>query len=638
MTIDYFKKLGFKAGLEIHQELKTDTKLFCRCPCYLKKTSPDFQIKRYFRPVMGEMGDFDAAMLVEYEKQHTIIYEGYQDVVCTYDIDETPPFPPSEEVIDIGLQIALLLNASVIDELHVCRKNYLDGSVPGGFQRSFIIGTNGYFPLNNKRIRIKLIGIEEDAARKIKQEGKTVYYRLDRLGIPLVEVATEPDLNSPRELYEAASRIGLLLRSTGKVKRGLGTIRQDVNISIKDGARVELKGVQKLDLIPKLAENEVKRQLALVEIKNELKARKVAPGDLKYNFIDITHIFRNTRCQIIRKGMDSGGKVFAVNIQNLSGLLKKEIQPNKTFGRELAEKVMVMTKVKGLIHSDEDLREYGFSKDEVLNIRKSLKTAKNDSFAIVVAKPAIAKRVLKLIVDRCKQALKGVPQETRRALENGNSEFERVLAGSARLYPDTDTPPIVIKEEKTVKIRKHLPEYPWDLEERLAEKYSIEPMTIRELFLSDRIELFSRIVDELHIEAVLASTTLLQMIKALEREKLDVENLTDNTIIDVFRLLADGKIAKEAIEDLFRILSKDPELSAQEAANKLGIEAITSKQLDKLIDELLTKSKGLIEEKGERAFAPLMGELMKQVRGKIDGKQVASTLRRKMKVVITHGK
>ncbi|MFX1363276.1 MAG: hypothetical protein ACFE7A_07485, partial [Promethearchaeota archaeon] len=163
-------------------------------------------------------------------------------------------------------------------------------------------------------------------------------------------------------------------------------------------------------------------------------------------------------------------------------------------------------------------------------------------------------------------------------------------------------------------------------------------MTIRELFLSDRIELFSRIVDELHIEAVLASTTLLQMIKALEREKLDVENLTDNTIIDVFRLLADGKIAKEAIEDLFRILSRDPELSAQEAANKLGIEAITSKQLDKLIDELLTKSKGLIEEKGERAFAPLMGELMKQVRGKIDGKQVASTLRRKMKVVITHGK
>ncbi|MFX0096585.1 MAG: Glu-tRNA(Gln) amidotransferase subunit GatE [Candidatus Hodarchaeota archaeon] len=638
MTINHFRELGFKAGLEVHQELKTDTKLFCRCPTYLKKTPPEFQIKRYFRPVMGEMGDFDVAMLVEYEKKHTIIYEGYQDVVCTYDIDETPPFPPSEEVIDIGLQVALLLNANVIDELHVCRKNYLDGSVPGGFQRSFIVGTNGYFPLNNKKIRIKLIGIEEDAARKIKQEGKTVYFRLDRLGIPLVEVATEPDLKSPQELYQAASRIGLLLRSTGKVKRGLGTIRQDVNISIKDGARVELKGVQKLDLIPKLAENEVERQLALIDIKNELKARKVKSEDLKYSFEDITHILKNTKSQTIRRGMDSGEKVFGVNLRNFSSLLQKDIQPSKTFGRELAEKAMVITNIKGIIHSDEDLSKYGFNKDEVLNIKKSLKTTKNDCFVIVVAKPEIAKRVLKLIVDRCKQALKGVPQETRRALENGNSEFERVLAGSARLYPDTDTPPIVITEEKTLRIKKDLPEYPWDLEERLAQKYSLETTTIRELFLSDRIELFSKIVDELHIESVLASTTLLQLIKALEREKLHVENLTDNTIMDVFRLLTDGKIAKEAIEDLFRILSKDPELSAQEAAEQLGLEAITSKQLDMLIDELLTKNRSLIKEKGERAFAPLMGELMKQVRGKIDGKQVASTLRRKMKVVMTHGK
>ena len=638
MTIDYFKKLGFKAGLEIHQELKTDTKLFCQCPSYLKKTAPDFLVKRYFRPVMGEMGDFDAAMLVEYEKQHTIIYEGYQDVVCTYDLDETPPFPPSEDAIDIGLQIALLLNASVIDELHICRKNYLDGSVPGGFQRSFIIGINGYFPLNHKKIRIKLIGVEEDAARKIKQEGKTVYYRLDRLGIPLVEVATEPDLKSPQELYEAASRIGLILRSTGKVKRGLGTIRQDVNISIKDGARVELKGVQKLDLIPKLAENEVKRQIALVEIKNELKARKVAPSDLKYGFKDITPILKNTKCQTIRKGMESREKVYAVNIRDFSGLLQKEIQPNKTFGRELAEKVIVMANVKGLIHSDENLSEYGFSKDEVVNIKKSLKTRDNDIFVNVVAKPEIAKRVLRLIVDRCKQALEGVPQETRRALENGNSEFERVLAGSARLYPDTDTPPIVITKEKTLKIKKHLPEYIWKLEERLAKKYGQEKMTIRELFLSDRIELFSKLVDELRIEAVLASTTLLQMIKALEREKLPVENLTDNMIIDVFRLLADGKIAKEAIEDLFRILSEAPELSAQEAAKKLGLEAITSEQLDTLVDELLSKNKSLLKEKGERAFAPLMGELMKQVRGKIDGKLVASTLRKKMKVVMTRGK
>ncbi len=634
MTIEYFKRLGFKAGLEIHQELKTETKLFCQCSPYLKKTPPEFLIKRYFRPVMGEMGDFDPAMMVEYEKQHTIIYEGYRDVVCTYDLDETPPLPPSEEVIEIGLQIALLLNATVIDELHICRKNYLDGSVPSGFQKSFIIGTSGYFHLDNKKIRIKLVGVEEDAARKIKQEDKTVYYRLDRLGIPLVEVATEPDLKSPQELHDAAYRIGLILRSTGRVKRGLGTIRQDVNISIKDGSRVELKGVQELDSIPKLAENEVRRQLSLVEIRDELRKRKVRPGDFKYAFEDVTHIFMNTKCQIIKKGIDKREKTFAVNIPNFSGLLKKEIQPNKTFGREIAEKVMVMTTAKGIIHSDEDLGKYRFSTDEVANIKKSLEIGKNDSFVIAVGKSETAKKVLKLVVDRCKQALKGVPQETRSALEDGNSKFERVLAGSARLYPDTDTPPIVIPEERVLEVKKNLPEYLWELEERLAEKHSLKTTTIRELFLSDKMEVFSKLVDELRIEPVLASTTLLQMMKALEREKFPVEKIANETITDVFRLLADGKIAKEAIEDLFRILSKNPELSARKAAKKLGLEAITSKQLDELIEDLLRRNKMLIKERGERAFAPLMGELMKKVRGRIDGKHVASSLRKKIQKLV----
>lgn len=630
MTIEYFKRLGFRAGLEIHQELKTDTKLFCKCSPNLKKTAPEFLIKRYFRPVMGEMGDFDPAMMVEYEKQHTIIYEGYRDVVCTYDIDETPPLPPSKEVINIGLQIALLLNATVVDELHICRKNYLDGSVPCGFQRSFIIGTNGYFPLNSKRIRIKLVGVEEDAARKIKQEDKTVYYRLDRLGIPLVEVTTEPDLESPQELHEAANRIGLILRSTGRVKRGLGTIRQDVNVSIKDGNRVELKGVQELGLIPKLAENEVKRQLSLLEIKNELKKRKVKSGDFKYAFEDVTHIFMNTKCRIIKKGIDKREKAFAVSIPNFSGLFKKEIQPNKTFGREIAEKVMVITNVGGIIHSDEDLRKYNFSTEEVANVKKSLDIRKNDSFVIAVGKPETAKKVLKLVVDRSKQALRGVPQETRSPLEDGNSKFERLLAGSARLYPDTDTPPIVMPEESVIEAKRHLPEYLWELEERLAKKHNLKAMTVRELFLSDKMELFSKLVDELHIEPVLASTTLLQMMKALERERLYVEKITDETITDVFKLLAGGKIAKEAIEDLLRILSGNPELSAQQAAERLGLEAITSKQLDKLIDDLLKRNESLIRERGERAFAPLMGELMRQVRGKIDGKYVASSLRKKI--------
>ena len=373
-----YKVLGLKCGLEIHQELQTSRKLFCYCPLLLKTDEPDFYITRNFRPVLGEMGKFDEAMLVEYEKGLLVKYEGYNDVCCTYEMDETPPFDISKEALRIGTTMGLLLNLNLYNELHVCRKNYLDGSVTCGFQRTLLIGSDGYLEFDDKKIGITTIAIEEDAARKVKEDGKTVTYRLDRLGIPLIEIVTDPDMNTPDDCMAVAYRLGQLLRSTGFMKRGLGTIRQDVNVSIEGGARVEIKGVQKLEWIPGLIETEVRRQLNLLKIRNELIVRNFTEGDISHDFVDVTKIFKKTTLKFMKEAIKTGEKVFAVKIPKIVGILGMEnfpakgSEPGVRFGKEIAQKVNVIIGLKGIIHSDEDMETYGFKKPELTALKKAL--------------------------------------------------------------------------------------------------------------------------------------------------------------------------------------------------------------------------------------------------------------------------
>ena len=305
-----YKTLGLKCGLEIHQELESPRKLFCYCPPILQTGEPEFYIKRNFRPVLGEMGKFDEAMLVEYEKRMTVFYECYNQVCCSYEIDETPPFEIDMKALETGLKVGLILNLTLYNELYVCRKNYLDGSVPCGFQRTLLIGSDGYLEVGDKKIGVNTISIEEDAARKIKEEEKTVTYRLDRLGIPLIELVTDPDMHTPEECLDVAFQLGKMLRSTGLMKRGLGTIRQDVNVSIEGGARVEIKGVQKLEWIPSLIETEVRRQINLLKIRDELIARKLTKEDLSYEFRDVTALFEKTTCRFIKEGINAGAESF----------------------------------------------------------------------------------------------------------------------------------------------------------------------------------------------------------------------------------------------------------------------------------------------------------------------------------------
>jgi glutamyl-tRNA(Gln) amidotransferase subunit E len=627
--IDY-KRLGLKAGLEIHQELDLSTKLFCRCPPILQKEDPDYLLKRFFRPVMGELGQFDKAMLTEYEKNHTVIYEGNFDSNCTYDIDETPPFSINQEAIDVGITIVQMLNGTLIDELHVCRKNYLDGSVPSGFQRTLIIGINGKLPLENKKIGINTISIEEDAARKVKIEDNNVYYKLDRLGIPLIELVTDPVLESPNEIVEAAYRIGLLLRSTGKTKRGLGTVRQDVNLSIKGGSRVELKGVQKLDWFEKLVDNEIERQLNLLKITDALGNKGVSEEKLGDEPQVLDDIFSTTECNLIKNNLKKRNTVLGINLHGFKGLLGRKMQSDKSFGYEIAQRVMILTGLKGLIHSDEDLSKYKISEKELSKVISKLNCQKDDAFAIVVGTKEKTLKAISVIIERCKKSLNGVPLETRRVNEDGTSQFERDLHGGARLYPDTDTPTIQVTNARILEIKSNLPPFIWDIEKKYSNKYSIPEKTIRSLILEDKINLFLKIVDELKIDPVLVSTTLIETFKAIQRENLNVEAIAEDKVYDMFIALEKGRIAKEAIEDVIRSYAKDSDLSLDDIIKDLGLKRLSKEELSKIIDEMLKNNLEMIKEKKDRVFAPLMGDLMKKVRGKIDGKIVSDTLKEKL--------
>ncbi len=623
-----YSKLGLKCGLEIHQQLDSATKLFCRCQSELQGTrEPDFTIKRYMRPVLGEMGTYDEAMLTEYEKGMTIVYECYNDVMCTYELDETPPFSCNEEARKIAMQIAMLLNMNIVEEMHVCRKNYLDGSVPCGFQRTMILAKDGSLNLENgKKIRVENLCLEEDAARKIKTENKTNYYRLDRLGIPLVEITTKPDIKDPYECRDCAERLGLLLWSM-KVKKILGSIRQDVNVSIANGARVEIKGVQKLDWIPLLINHEISRQINLLEIKEELTKRNLTEADIPANAIDLTKTLAKTKCGFISKGIKSGKLMHGLNFKNFKGLFGKELMQDYRFGTEVSSKVKSISGLKGLIHSDEDLKKYSFSDEDIKTLKDKLKSKDNDCFVLVLGDSEEVEKAIEVIIKRVKYAFKGVPNETRKALEDGNTEFLRELHGGARLYPDTDSPAIINREEEMKPLRRQLPKYPWEVIKDYAAKFDIEERIVKDLIFIGKLDLFAELLKVYPENPHIVTTALLEITTALNREGKNIDNIPDKFYLEIFTLLKNKEIGKEALEKLMGLKAESPQLSIDEIKKQLKIEKVSEDDLVAIVRKIVNKNEKLIKEKEMRAMSPLMGEVMKEVRGKIDGATVSKELK-----------
>jgi len=328
-----YEDLGLVAGLEIHQQLDTATKLFCACPTEIREPeAADHTFTRYLHPTKSELGEIDDAALEESMVDREFEYLAY-DTTCLVEEDDEPPHRVDEEAMETAMEISQLLNMHVVDQVNVMRKIVVDGSNTTGFQRSMLVANDGAIETSDGPVGIEDMLLEEESCQRVEETDEGVRFSLDRLGIPLVEIGTKPDISSPEQAREAAQRIGMLLRSTGKVKRGLGTIRQDVNVSIAEGARIELKGVQSLDDIDDLVRNEVRRQVELVDIADELREREASVGDPE----DVTEVFEGTDSGVIGGALADGGAVHAVRLAGFDGLVGREIQPDRRLGTEFSD-------------------------------------------------------------------------------------------------------------------------------------------------------------------------------------------------------------------------------------------------------------------------------------------------------------
>ena len=610
MSYDY-EELGLVAGLEIHQQLDTETKLFCNCPT--ERREPEESVRsftRYLHPTKSELGELDEAALEESRVDREFEYLAF-DTTCLVEEDDEPPHRLDSEALETAMEIASLLDCEVVDQAHVMRKIVVDGSNTSGFQRSSLVATDGEITTSEGSVGIADMLLEEESAARIEERDDGVTYGLDRLGIPLVEIGTKPDIRSPEQALEAAERIGMLLRSTGKVKRGLGTIRQDVNVSIAEGARVEMKGVQSLDDIDDLVEGEVGRQVALLDIAEELQDRDASVAEPQ----DVTEVFADTDSGVIA-GAEA---VHAVRLEGFDGLVGREIQPDRRLGTEFSDHAK-RHGAGGIFHTDE-LPAYGVTEAEVKTLREAVSADADDAVALVAADADIAEQSIDAVADRAEVAIHEVPEETRGANEDGTSRYLRPLPGAARMYPETDVPPVEPDPSAV-----ETPELLTEKVERYQDELGLGAGLADQVAYGRHMSTFEEAVDR-GIDPTTAAGTLESTLTELRRDDVPVGNLTAEQLLSVLELVEDGELANEGIGPVLTELAEDGSLSAEEAIEEAGLSGVDREEVREVVEEVVERNADQVEAEGMGAFSGLMGECMGALRGKADGEVVSELLR-----------
>ncbi len=606
-----YSDLGFKCGLEVHQRLNT-RKLFCSCYCdpnKLDAPSEARKLVRRLRAVGGELGITDPSAAFEASREKEFTYLMDEKTACAVEMDEEPPHPVNSDALLLSLTFSKMLNSRILDEVFVMRKTVIDGSAVSGFQRTALIALDGKINTSRGEVHIPTLALEEESSGIVEKKAETIY-RLDRQGIPLIEIATSPDLKDGVHAQEVAELLGQLLRSTGKVQRGLGSIRQDLNVSISAGARVEIKGVQDLKLIPKIIQNEVGRQINLLKIRKELQTRHILLGNEHFSPIDISTSFTNTKCKLIHEALKRKERVFGMKLTGFSEIFKTNLMPSYAFGGELAAYVKAHTPARGIMHSDEPLeKKYGIGEEETASISDALHVKTGDLFVICIGKETVCRSALKVAFQRCVQLQEAVPEETRRA-ENEISIFMRPLPGSARMYPETDLPPIPITKELLTKAEKAIPESAEEKRKRYR-KWEINDQLIEKMLKSQENEAFETLVKETNASPQLIAITLLETLVSLRREGLLLDKLSDD-LRDLFKL--SSKFTKAAIPELLKLKCKHPTESIESLMEKHSLKKYDSAALKKLISTL--------EGSKEKKFA----EIMKKHRLQVDAQELKRLL------------
>jgi len=640
MTPEDYAALGFRCGLEVHQQLLTARKLFCRCPAARYSDAYDAEVLRHMRPTLSELGEYDGTALMEKKTKKNIFYRIHHDTVCTYEFDDTPPFFIDDEALDIALGICLLLHLNLVGELHIARKQYLDGSIPTGFQRTGILGVDGWVPFRDgRRIRIRQLSIEEDACREVSDIGHDRVYLTDRLGMPLIETVTEPDIRTPQEAAEVGQLLRRLARSTGQVRTGYGAGRQDVNVSIAGGTRCEIKGTPQIWRNPRLIYNEARRQWSLLQIRGALHERGVTADTFEWAAQDVTNLVSQTDYQPLRAAIAQGHVVKCTVLRGFAGLLNEPIQEHTTFAKEFSDRVRViacLTHQPNLVHSD--MASETLAGRDWKALRRRLRADHGDALLLVWGSPEDTETACQEIVLRAREATVGVPSDTRQALKDGTTAFERVLPGPDRMYPDTDLPPLAIREDRLERIRVRLPEPIWDREDRYR-RLGLPEALVQELSISPRAGLFDRLVEKLAVRPLFAATVLGPRFRGWRRAGLPVDGLTDDEVFAIFEAHARGRLAREGVEAVLRLVAAHPPVADGAPAARVAAvfaERDFSPLSDAALDDLLERR--LAELDDARFATPakkcraLCGRLMDDLIGRVDGRRVAERVQARLRV------
>lgn len=614
-----WKRIGFKSGLEVHQQLKTQQKLFCHCPAGIYHDNEDFdgEIIRHMRPTLSEMGEYDGTALMEFRTKKEIIYRLNNQTACTYDIDDTPPFKINSKALEYAIQISHLSKMNLVGEVHITRKQYLDGSIPTGFQRTAIIGVEGEIQLSNKKVRLIQLSLEEDSCREISDIGHTRIYKTDRLGMPLIETVTYPDMETPHELREAAEHIRFLNRSTGKVRTGIGSGREDVNVSCKGGSRVEIKGVAHNKWIPLLSHNEAFRQYALLAIRSKLNKRNCLPDNWKIQSVPLSFEKLGSKYPPIVQAKKDKEKIYAVNLPGFAGILSHFTQSGQYFVNEISDRLKVIACIeKPNMTSSEafNLEETGINFKEI----GELLSAKDKDAQIIFWGPkSDIPTALLTIEERCIMALEGVPGETRKGLPDGTTIFERVLPGADRMYPDTDSAPIPLDEDY---IEGLCQDIPVDIHIRYDQmnNWEIPSDAFHYLLKKNLVQLIERIHIDFKIKPKWLGVFMAHFMKYQEGRRLPHSDFSYELLYELFSFITQQKMDIMIAKAMLPIIMEYPNMDMASVLTSLKFRKRSRETLVAPVEFLIEKFKEIRnsgEDKATRDW--LMGQIRNQALGNI---------------------
>ncbi len=623
-----YDRIGFMSGLEVHQQLKTSEKLFCRCPAgiYQKDNDYDAEVIRHMRPTLSELGEYDGTALMEFKTRKNILYRLKNETTCTYEVDDTPPFPINREALDHAIAISLLKKLNIVGEVHVTRKQYLDGSIPTGFQRTAIIGVEGSIRLKHKTVRLIQLSLEEDSCREISDQGHWRVYKTDRLGMPLIETVTYPDMTNPEEVAEACQYIRFLNRSTGKVRTGIGAARQDVNVSCKGGTRVEIKGVAHIKWIPQLTHVEAYRQWALLHVRDLLLDKVKNPGSWTMTSRELDPNDFNFRSRLLKGLKTNGMKLYGVNLPRFQGILSHFTQEGKTFADEISDRLKVIACIEKPNMIAHDSPKPVETEEVYQKVRKILGSKAGDAVMLFWGPEEDIATALETIQERCRMAFEGVPNETRKSFPDGTTCFERVLPGADRMYPDTDTAPIPLLEEDIRKAGENLPVEAVDAYNTMRE-WNIPEDTYTYILKNNLFPMLKKLVEQDGEDPVFVGTLLGHRLKFVEGHYPQAPGFSYQKIDWLLGKIREKGLHRELIRPMLPLVYQHPKMDFGSILTSIGYTRLTAEEVLSNMSFLKKKYESIRTSPNEHVRSHwLMGQLRERALGNMPMKELKSMI------------